>query len=202
MAKVPHWCSSCDFRQHNSVPGWHVQISHWAQQTPMPAPNGVSRKVLLNTDLRFSSRAYGPLGPGLRIIKLRSPLATLLGKASTFSPAHVRPECIAAVRCVAALLATDWARCVYERGGWPQAAQLELLAKRFGGALSRADVLGADGADDEASAAAEAATAALLRGGGSALGSAAAGVALLAPSCCAHRRAVSSVLLTLLRCLR
>jgi hypothetical protein len=126
---------------------------------------------VLNAGLAFPTRLYVPLGVSLRILKTRAPLAALLARASTFTPTAVRPECTRAVCAIAALLEAPWARQLAERPqGWPDAAQLGLIDKRFGGELTRADALGADAADDEEADASE-----LLAGATTVAGSAVGG---------------------------
>jgi hypothetical protein len=132
-----------------TFPAIVTQVAQWALLDPEAVEGGTRRRVLLNPSLRFSKRLFAPLGTSLWIGKINAPLDDLLRRPSTFSPGHVRPECLNALRHIGALVAAVWARQVHDSAAWPTAEHLSLLDKRFGGELTRADVLGVEADDEE-----------------------------------------------------
>eukprot|EP00891_Asterochloris_glomerata_P007094 jgi/Astpho2/7094/Aster-x1406 len=100
------------------------------------------RRVLLNQAARYKRRLFAAFGPSLWIIKLRASLTTIEGQASSFAAGKVRPECVEGLKRVLGLRRVAWARQVDSMMLMPTSAQMGLIDKRFGGALSKEDVLG------------------------------------------------------------
>ena len=124
------------------------------------------RKVLSNAGITFTHRLYAPLGAGLWMAKTCGPLPKLLQRSSTYSRAHVRPECQDAMRRICALASAPWARTLLDGAFWPTAEHIHLIDKRFGGELTRADVLGTDAEEEDGPDAA-----AVMKGGTTVAGS-------------------------------
>lgn len=68
----------------------------------------------------------------------------------------MRPECKEGLRRVGCLQSMQWARQLHGLALWPTALHLSLLDRKFGGALTRADTLGVDGAEEDEGGAASA----------------------------------------------
>lgn len=61
----------------------------------------------------------------------------------------MRPDCKEGLRRVGCLYSLQWARQLRGLALWPTALHLSLLDRKFGGALTRADILGTDEAENE-----------------------------------------------------
>ncbi len=88
----------------------------------------------------------------LWITKLRAPLPALASDAASYASGRVRRECIEGLERLCALRAATWARHADEWGLFPAGAAIGLIDKKFGGELSKADVLGVEAeeeSDDE-----------------------------------------------------
>eukprot|EP00892_Ulva_mutabilis_P005256 jgi/Ulvmu1/3101/UM015_0141.1 len=125
-----------------------VQVAEWALRNNSPLSNGQHRRVLYNGALRYSERLYHSLGANLWILKTRRPLKRLLQTPSTFTRSQVRSECKEGLRRLGCLDRLQWARQLDGMALWPTAQHLNLIDRKFGGALTRADTLGVDGAED------------------------------------------------------
>ncbi|KAK9808931.1 hypothetical protein WJX72_006568 [[Myrmecia] bisecta] len=112
-----------------------------------PQPKGCGgrgRQILYNPDIRYPSRLYAALGVSLWIIKLRAPLAQIQGEAGTYATGKVRPDCVEGIRRLVGIHAMQWARQLDLLQLYPTREMLGLVDKKFGGELTKQDVLGMD----------------------------------------------------------
>lgn len=101
-----------------------------------------ARVVMWNPSLRYSSRLYGPLGVYLQQVKLRAPLLRIVSEPGTFATGKVRKECMEGIKRLARLSLATWARQLEELALIPTEYQVNLVFKKFGGELTKADVEG------------------------------------------------------------
>jgi hypothetical protein len=127
----------------------NVQVAEWALADRTPVKRGLLRRVLFNLSLTYPSRTYAALGPSLPVFKIAPPVATLLASPTTHTGSHVRPACREALYNLGACMHATWARQLTESAAWLEGRHVELLDRRFGGELTRADIVGAEAADEE-----------------------------------------------------
>lgn len=134
--------------QGGVMTGVVLQIMTWAQMDPCPVEGGIPRKVVFNCDVAYEHRLYSSLGANLWMVKLRATLPGLLRTPATFAVGKVRPDCKEGLLRVGRLADLTWGRQLHELNCWPTAAQLKLIDKKFGGELTKGDVLGVEAEDE------------------------------------------------------
>ncbi|GBF99285.1 hypothetical protein Rsub_12045 [Raphidocelis subcapitata] len=122
------------------------EIAAWAleERRPCADEGWRERRVLLHPGAASPARLYSELGVGLWVVKLRAGLQRLAAEAASYASGRVRPDCVAGLTRLLALRGAAWARQADALGLWPSAAQVHLVDKKFGGELTKGDVLGVE----------------------------------------------------------
>ncbi|WIA12268.1 hypothetical protein OEZ85_012330 [Tetradesmus obliquus] len=103
------------------------------------------RKVIYNPSIRYPGRLYAGLGVDLWMLKLKGTLAAIGAQPGSYASGRVHPDCIAGLECFLGQAGSaGLARLLDELRLYPTAAQLHLMDKKFGGELTKADVLGVE----------------------------------------------------------
>ncbi|WIA32397.1 hypothetical protein OEZ86_003226 [Tetradesmus obliquus] len=103
------------------------------------------RKVIYNPSIRYPGRLYAGLGVDLWMLKLKGTLAAIGAQPGSYASGRVHPDCIAGLECFLGQAGSaGLARLLDELRLYPSAAQLHLMDKKFGGELTKADVLGVE----------------------------------------------------------
>jgi len=119
-----------------------ASIAGWALRNRTPIEGGRPRKILYNAKFRYPHRMFCSLGVNLWIIKLRAPMAKLVANPASWAQGMVREQCKEGMRRLHMLTQATYMRQVDENNWMPTDAQLTLVDKKFGGELTREDVLG------------------------------------------------------------
>jgi hypothetical protein len=114
------------------------------------------------TSGRVRGRAHMQMSTCISSRSAHLPASSLLTHSNTTHLSNtplpeqkVRPECVSGLTRLLALRHAEWARRADSLLLWPSAAQLKLVDKKFGGELTKGDVLGVEAEEEEESSSEE-----------------------------------------------
>jgi len=125
--------------------GWMRQIMHLCEVALVEqAPDHCKRprRALWSPLLTYDERVLQHYGIHAEQVKLRAPIPDLVSEAGSFSTGRVRDLCREGVRRLHAVARADFTRLVEDLRLFPSGAMIDLVYKKFGGELTKEDVLG------------------------------------------------------------